>query len=346
MKKKNLVLFLAIALPVILSSQSVKKNSEVPSHADPGRILKIQEVLRITDEGGGFYFKRPAFVQEAEDGSIYVNDEEQLLKLSPEGKFIANLFKKGQGPGEITSYYFYVLDKGDLYVFDSMGMKIIHMDQQGNLIEEYKLKQRYSYFFGLYEGDFLLQGMDPSKTVRSGKIVEFPVNMVLVSPDGTVKQTSVDFIMKAYSEGSVMVTQSPLRHVLAADGYSIYIYNTPEYLIEKLDMRSGKVVLRFDRKYKRVKEPKRKPNPNSQIKLPEKEYSDDIVYLHTLGDSLLARTSTKNEDGDELYDLFNADGDFIDSFFLSVKGGILVGTTEDSFFVRESDEEGMICIVK
>jgi hypothetical protein len=39
-------------------------------------------------------------IKTAPDGSIFVLDEKQFLKFDKKGKFIKNLFKKGQGPGE------------------------------------------------------------------------------------------------------------------------------------------------------------------------------------------------------------------------------------------------------
>ena len=56
-------------------------------------------------------------------------------------------------------------------------------------------------------------------------------------------------------------------------------------------------------------------------------------------------TSTKDEKKGMLFDLFDKEGIYIDSFWVNVNGTV-IATHEDFFFVREQDEEGNISIVK
>jgi len=46
-----------------------------------------------------------------------------------------------------------------------------------------------------------------------------------------------------------------------------------------------------------------------------------------------------------LFDLFNKEGKYIDSFWVNVNGTV-IATYEDFFFVREQNEDGNISIVK
>jgi|GEM_PF-5516105 hypothetical protein len=54
-----------VLLPLILFSQQIIENPDKPLARNAGRILKLQEVWRITDEGGRFYFKAPSNLEVA-----------------------------------------------------------------------------------------------------------------------------------------------------------------------------------------------------------------------------------------------------------------------------------------
>jgi len=103
---KRLILWVLSALMVSALSAAPAaqfiENPGTPPAKNAGRQIKITEVLRITDEDGNFYFKSPGSLQIAPDGSIFVVDDKQFLKFNKEGKFIANLQKTGEGPGEYT----------------------------------------------------------------------------------------------------------------------------------------------------------------------------------------------------------------------------------------------------
>ena len=62
-----------------------------------------KEVLAISDEGTReYYFKNPRDLTIAPDGSLFLLDEFQVLHFDKAGKFVRNLYKKGQGPGEMS----------------------------------------------------------------------------------------------------------------------------------------------------------------------------------------------------------------------------------------------------
>ena len=93
--RKIVLLFLSFFIfsPAILT-QTIIENPEKPLSKNAGRVLKLEEIFRINDIGADFYFKRPMKLKIASDGSIFIVDEEQLLKFSADGKFIKNLYKK------------------------------------------------------------------------------------------------------------------------------------------------------------------------------------------------------------------------------------------------------------
>ena len=94
----------------IVDGVEVVVNPAVPLHKNPGRVLKVREKLRIRDTGDTFYFKGPGSPEIAPDGSIFIKQIGQLLRFSPEGAFLGNLFKPGQGPGEIEMPLGYLIE--------------------------------------------------------------------------------------------------------------------------------------------------------------------------------------------------------------------------------------------
>jgi hypothetical protein len=139
MKKPVGLLATLFIIRVALISQGIIENPERPLAKNAGRVLKLQEIWRITDEGGQFYFKYPGEMSLSSDGHLFLADENELLKFLPEGKFIGNLFKKGQGPGEIQSDFAYFIHDNEIPIYDFMTIKIIQTDLNGQLIESFYL---------------------------------------------------------------------------------------------------------------------------------------------------------------------------------------------------------------
>ena len=75
----------------------VIKNPEKPLSEDAGRIVLLKEVMKISEVGNSYYFKYPCNLKVAPDGSLFVQDHDQLLRFDKTGKFLHNYFKKGQG---------------------------------------------------------------------------------------------------------------------------------------------------------------------------------------------------------------------------------------------------------
>ena len=89
------------AAPVGAAGQVIE-NPEKPKAANAGRVVAPTEVLAISDEGrSDFYFGWPNELRPGPDGSLLLRDRDQVLHFAANGKFLHNLFKKGQGPGEM-----------------------------------------------------------------------------------------------------------------------------------------------------------------------------------------------------------------------------------------------------
>jgi sugar lactone lactonase YvrE len=88
--------------------------------------LHLQETLRIS-EGEDFYFARIADVAVADDGRIYVSDNQayHVKVLSPNGALQDTVGTQGEGPGEFRHPRDLALARGDsLYVMDGAGGRV------------------------------------------------------------------------------------------------------------------------------------------------------------------------------------------------------------------------------
>ena len=347
MKKIVCHIFLLLLLFLFVFSQEIIENPEKPLNPDAGRILKLEEVLRITDEGGEFFFKRPSLLQVADDGCLFLYDFEQFLKFSSDGEFLKNLFKKGQGPGEIQRFTRYALNNKDIFIYDSGNSKILHMDQEGNMVEEFRLTERYSLLLGMFGDHFVFTTINfPDTEEMTGNFIDIPTSILVLSKQEEIIKKFPSVTERAYQSGNMMMSWGRSYMIMSGDGRFCIWSDPDEYMLTVMDIGSGEIVRKFKRKYSRVKAPKRKIPPGSAaLKIPERKFLSDIDYIYTFQDNVLVWTSTKDEKKGMLFDLFDREGKYIDSFWVNLNGTV-IATYEDFFFVREEDEDGSFNIVK
>ena len=85
MKIQILPLVLLLCLPI--GSQQVVENSDMPTNKNASRIVKLEEVLRIKENGKDIIFSYPYDLQIGPDNGIYFYDSWQLYKFDSEGNF-------------------------------------------------------------------------------------------------------------------------------------------------------------------------------------------------------------------------------------------------------------------
>jgi hypothetical protein len=350
--KKTILLF---SFPLIFNSviyvQEIIENPEKPLSKNAGRVLKIKEAMSIVDEPGKFYFRDPGDIKIANDGSIFVSDYRgyNFLKFSPAGKFLKNLYKKGEGPGEIQDYFEYALSQNEIYIYDFVKRKVIHMEQDGSLIKEFKTyTEQYNEFKGIF-GDWLVF-MKMISPYKQDKVQMYQVKnaIVLLSKDGEKEKESHVFLNKRfYVAGSGMMVWDSFDSVFDENSGYLYVSCTREYMVHVLDMNSGKINRSFKRKYKRVPYEMSQDEENfiKRVNAPRKKYEEDIYRLHLFNGLLWVETSTKNKERGIMIDVFNNKGQFVDNFYLTLDG-YLMSVQNNSIFVGERDEDGNIVIKK
>ena len=353
MKKLVSIVSSFFILGSILLAQDVIENPEKPLSQNARRVLELEEVFRITDESGDFYFSSPGNLKVDSEGNFFIIDENQFLKFSVDGKYLKNLFIKGRGPGEIATRYHwglsYFFSKDDIFLYDSDGNKIIHMDGEGNLIEEIRLKMtRLHRMYGLTDEGFIFMDESPANIGPTG-FKDVDMSVILVFKDGSTSRTIMIFPKKVYAGKNFGMDWAPFYGLLGSDAQNLFVCHTCEYKIVLADLNTGQVIRSFNRKYSRVKyvipEGLKKFYAKSKYKRPERKYENDILGLFLHRDQLWVKTSTKDEKKGVLIDVFNKEGKYVDNFYLNFKGELMT-VQGDFIFVSEKDEDENIQIVK
>ena len=98
-------------------------------------------------------FYQPNDVVVASNGDIYVSEghggaNSRIVKFTKEGKFIAEWGKKGTGRGEFDQPHTLALDsRGRLFVGDRSNNRVVILDQQGTVLDEWPQFSRPSGIF-------------------------------------------------------------------------------------------------------------------------------------------------------------------------------------------------------
>lgn len=326
------------------------ENPSAPAAKDAGRVLKLIEVWKITDEAGGFFFKHPANFRIADDGSIFIADSEQLLRFSSDGKFIKNLQQKGQGPGEIAgNIYSFFVYAADLFIMDLNSRRFWRANFDGIFQEQIDLsKKDYDGFMGVLPDGFLLGKQDwPPPSERTGKLMEIRHTAAIFDRDGRWRKDVATFMPRDYLFPQGGMGWDSSITALSPDGRLLYAFNGRDYRIEVIDLAKGTVIKRFNRAYPKVPhiEKEWEPDFHKRTGAPTAEYEIDIDDLYPVGDFLWVGTSTDDKAKGRLFDVFDQEGRFIDSFYLGA-GKKLLAALEGCVFSQEKNEDETIAIVK
>ena len=124
------------AAPAVAAGQVIE-NPAKPKAANAGRVIVPQEVLTISDEGTSeFFFNWPRGLRTAPDGAFLLTDKDQVLQFDTNGMFLRNLFKKGQGPGEMPYPGACVGTQKNLVVYSGYPSKLVYFSPSGQFEKE------------------------------------------------------------------------------------------------------------------------------------------------------------------------------------------------------------------
>jgi len=331
-----------------------------------GRVLSLEEVMRIEDGGGDYYFKSPRKIRIAPDGCIFMLDDEQFLKFSPDGRFIKNLFKKGQGPGEFEGINSYVITEDALVVLQPQPNKFVILTHDGGLIREFRTEGRIAKLFAVHNGRYVTGRYSSPKIDRvteKPSFMQVEWNLGLVSEEGGVDEPNARFSTRWYAKrlGGRAVIADHLANFSAVpygDDHLI-ICHTEHYRLKLFDLAHNRVVREFGRKYHRVKSLRDKfgqieVRPGVSKLVSPVEYVNDVQQIFSLGEYIWVMTSTIERGKGVLFDVFNFKGEYVDHFYLPIHDTVKPEGLEDlplvfsgnHLFIAEYDEDGIPAVVK
>jgi len=356
MRKSILLFSFLFIFSSIILAQTVVENPEKPLSKNTGRVIQLKEVMTITDEEGKFYFSGPWDIKIAKDGSIFVHEPDKLYKFDAHGRYVRNLYKKGEGPGELNQNLTDVIIGEDEIILASSNMhKIIRVDMNGKLIQDVRPEWRFSTLIGYYNGKYYFIQRERKGFERKSGIREEYLRLCAVSNAeiGSVTPTSIIFPIKTATyktnKGFIGGWSEPLKRVNENQRY-VFLFHTHEYLIKLLDLEKIEVVRSFRRKYERVKSILPEEIRESNL-LPK--YISDIYRLAIYKNNLWVITSTVDKDKGILVDVFNREGKYLDNFYLPLRNikrddhlYAPMVVYKDFLYVIEIGEDELISVAK
>lgn len=351
----------------------IVENPARPKAANAGRVVVPQEVLAISDEGiRDYYFKVPHDLTIAPDGSLFLLDEFQVLQFDKAGKFVRNLFKKGQGPGEMSYARVCLTTEKNVVVHTDSPPRLVYFDYAGQYEKEIPMRSLAGLKFMpktlLALGEkFYIHSADWPKVKGEPDYVEVPHSILALDTSTFESRELSSFPTISYVITGADGSETGLYGIssffaVPFKGRYLALSHTSEYLIKIYDPAADKIVREFRRIYERVK-----PDPPTAIEKigniqiggkryprPEQKFQSDVKVILTRGDQIWAVTSTRDNSKGVLIDVFDGKGTFMDSFYLKLPEPALrqlrwskyCTLDGDFLWIAESDEDDIFTIKK
>jgi hypothetical protein len=331
MNKRFFIFSFLLILPLSFGQEAATSSAK-PKNPRAGRVLKIRESLRISDDQGGFFFKSPENIQPAPDGGVFVLDEGEFLRFDAKGNFIKNIFRPGQGPGEFQRIENYLVLGTEILAFQTNPMKFVRMDLGGNLLRDFKPDIPVSRLLGRL-GDRLLTAHNSFPAVDKvkkpeGEVLDISWTLQIMTGDGPVEPTTLSFPTQWFAKrlpGALIANDlTSLLWVPLEDGL-IAVAHEAKYIIKIADVEKKEVVRTILRQYGRVEyEPEKSPpgiSGGRRLPVP-RDFFNDIQKLFAVRGRIWAVTSTLDPKKGALVDVFSPTGEYLDNFFLPLPKGI------------------------
>jgi hypothetical protein len=356
MKIKIAVIFWLL-LSVLSFSQTVIKNPNRPQSSDAGRTVRLQEVLRIRDDGDKIIFKYPQEFQWGEDGSLYFYTNLQHFKYDSQGKFVFRVVNNGQGPGEAEMRTRALLTKDALLIQAWSPPKVMRFDLNGNYLGEERTTMTNLFeLVAMVDGKIyaFFEEHPFYEKVKNPDYYDVPISLYEVSPDFKSQKKLSQFPYRWYL-GRGYGWQMARFDYAYKDLETLFIVHAVDYQIDHFNIKKNRIERIIKRKYDRVKRPqeKREPRPGL-LQAPQEEYYYDINKLLVVDDRLWVITSTTNERKCRLVDVYDMQGRYLDNFYLEFPKGVMpqnfslknIATRNGFLYTADEHENGTVSIGK
>lgn len=343
---------LLLALAAAALAQTVIENPGRPKADNAARVISPTEVTVISDEGSSaYFFKWPNALVIGPDSSLLLRDSEQVLQFDANGKFLRNLFKKGQGPGEMPWPGTPLATAKHLVVYAHSPDKLVFFDRTGRFEKEIPVRPEGRSGLtpiGYQAGRFYFKWSEFPTVSGGPSFIDNPQLLLAVGEaDGSIA-TLATFVTRAFvvaADGGGGMFDITSLIAAPFQGRDLALVHTGDYLIKLYDPAAGAVVREFRRDYPRVKgEPLTEAEKKGGIIIngkhytrPERKFENDIKNLLARQDGIWVVTSTKDKDKGILIDVFDEKGVYRDCFWLKLQEAALTSLGSPGQCVLDGD---------
>ncbi len=275
---------------------------------------------------------RPYEIRLAADGTVYVLDWGDccVRVFDPRGKFLRQVGRKGQGPGDFdTPCWFDVDDQGRIHVTDMRNMRVTRYDAAGKFESSFRLTKPSSPLRVDSRGRIWTGETSTGEPQLSGdfKVIQRMLTVVRYDGDGRNPLrlgpfASDKMMMKAVSGGGVVSGSSPLTPQcgwgVGPDG-RLWLGHNAGYELGVYDP-DGKPLFRFSRPFKPVHNKgfdKIGPEYRKNTVVPETlpAFAPDI-FFDEAGNAWLRMFRNEDEGEPFRYDVFSPRGTYLNQYVL------------------------------
>jgi len=297
----------------------------VQNHLEPNNVggqysyLSLEVELKIDFEEltfEEFGIREPDYVDIDSSGNIYLVDRNRpseyfIIKFDRTGKYIKDIGKKGQGPGEIQQISLITINSKDqIMISDRGSRKILVMDCEGFLIYEKKFGTDWRRAIIVENGNYIVESLE-----TNGEILGMKLS--LYDSDRS-KIKDLDFFRLPHLSQKGKKTYTLPVFYWRVRKERIYIGNEQRgYEIWVFDI-DGNFILKISKEYSLVKYPEEYKKETLEIAKNNPQVGP-IEYLPPFNSffiddyyQLFVMTyETKKNSNEYMFDIFNSEGIFI-----------------------------------
>ena len=353
--------------PIVLISAAFGQETVTlpakPQNPRAGRVLELREVSGSRTSRAGSTSRGPRRSKPSPTAASW-SPTRTSSWVDAAGKFVVNMFRPGQGPGELRRITDFLVRGPEVLAFQEQPLKCVVSGLDGKFLREFRPDAPVSRLLGLY-GDRLLMASNsaiPFDKVKKpeGDILDIVWTLALASPEGAVKATSLAYATKWFAKrlpGAFIANNLTFLLCAPLEGGLVAVVNEDVYGIRIADPAKNAAVRTIRRDYRRMKfEEEKSPDaPAGARSLAEpREYVNDIQRLFAVDGRIWALTSTLVPGKGVLVDVVSPRGEYVDAFYLPLPKGVSVNDLARhpltiagrSLLVLEELEDGRLEVVK
>lgn len=290
-------------------------------------VVSLKEKFSIQDNPGLFYFKFPRYLVVDKKGYICVKDHDQLLLFSPEGEFIKNIFKKGEGPGEMLDICGIYPEQEKIIAFTRAPSKLLKFNYSGKFESESSilLNLNKANFLTFYNNRFYFF-IESYRNIGGETTLNTKVELFSIDEEGQNYRDENMYFNKKYYLSRNIVLNINFVQIARKNNHSFYIANSGNYEVKYLDLQKKELSTLIRKDYKNVKIKKSWReilNPGQPPRLYIRKIIDDIQRIWIYNDKIWLLTSTFIEKKNLIkVDVYSSKGKYEGSFYLRMSNNI------------------------